>query len=119
MKPDVLIIGGGVAGLTAARELQSAGKSVVVIDRTPVGTACSFANAGWVTPCFAMPLPQPGMLFKSIGWLLDSSSPLHIQPSLSPALIRWLWHFMRAMNRKQMLQSIEVLTDLSKYSLDF
>jgi D-amino-acid dehydrogenase len=57
------------------------------------------------------------MLLKSMGWLLDSSSPLHIQPSLSPGLIRWLWHFLRAMNRAQMLRSIEVLTDLSKISV--
>jgi len=119
MKSDVLVIGGGVVGLSVARELQSAGKSTVLIDRIPVGTGCSFANAGWVTPCFAMPLPQPGMFFKSMKWLLDSSSPLHIQPSLSPALIRWLWCFMRAMNHAQMLRSIEVLTDISKYSLEF
>ncbi|MBU6375185.1 MAG: FAD-dependent oxidoreductase [Bdellovibrionales bacterium] len=119
MKSDVLVIGGGVVGLSVARELQTLGKSTVLIDRIPVGTGCSFANAGWVTPCFAMPLPQPGMFFKSMKWLLDSSSPLHIQPSLSPTLIRWLWRFMCAMNRPQMLRSIEVLTEISKYSLDF
>jgi D-amino-acid dehydrogenase len=119
MKNDTLVIGGGVIGLSVARELQLSGKSVTLIDRIPVGTGCSYANAGWVTPCFAMPLPQPGMLLKSFKWLLDSSSPLHIQPSLNPRLAQWLWRFLLAMNRPQMLRSIEVLTDISKYSLDF
>ena len=119
MKNEVLVIGGGVIGLSTARELQLSGRKVTLIDRLPVGTGCSFANAGWVTPCFAMPLPQPGMLLKSIQWLLDSSSPLHIQPSLSPTLARWLWRFLLATNRSQMMRSIEVLTELSKYSLGF
>lgn len=118
MKSSVVVIGGGVIGLATAHELQHAGQKVTLIDRAPVGTGCSYGNAGWVTPCFAMPLSQPGMLLKSVRWLLDSSSPLHIQPSLNPVLMHWLWRFLRAMNRPQMLRSIEVLTALSRYSLD-
>jgi len=119
MKTDILVIGGGIVGLCVARELQASGRSVTLIDRSAAGTGCSYANAGWLTPCFAMPLPQPGMLFKSLRWLLDSSSPLHIQPSPSLRLAAWLWRFQLAANRRQMLRSIEVLTDLSKYTLDF
>lgn len=66
-----------------------------------------------------MPLPQPGMTLKSLAWLLDKSSPLHIQPKPSLRLLRWLWNFHRASNRRQMLRSIEVLVSLSLYSLDF
>ncbi len=118
-KQDVLVIGGGIIGVSVARELQAAGRKVVLIDRASIGMGCSYGNAGWITPCFAMPLPQPGMFFKSIGWLLDSESPLHIQPQLNPVLFRWLWHFMRSMNRKKMRESVAVLADLSKYSLNF
>ena len=81
MQVDVLVIGGGIVGTTTALALQSEGRSVVLIDKGPIGQGCSAANAGWVTPCFAMPLPQPGMLLKSIGWLLDPSSPLHYLPA--------------------------------------
>lgn len=119
MQVDVLVIGGGIVGTTVARELQAGGRSVTLIDQGPIGRGCSAGNAGWVTPCFAMPLPQPGMLLKSIGWLLDPTSPLHIHPSPSPRLALWLWRFMRAMNRTQMLRSIAALTDISKYSLEF
>ena len=119
LKADILVLGGGVVGTTVALELQRAGRSVTLIDRGDIGQACSLANAGWVTPCFAMPLPQPGMFLKSLGWLLDPQSPLHIQPRLDITLLRWLTRFLFAMNRKTMLNSIGVLTELSKYSLDF
>lgn len=118
-KTDVLIIGGGIIGTSVSRELQAAGRKVLLVDRGGIGGGCSYGNAGWVTPCFAMPLPQPGMFFKSIGWLLDDSSPLHIQPQLNPVLFRWLWHFMLSMNQKKMRQSVAVLSELSKYSLNF
>lgn len=116
---DVLVIGGGIIGTSLARELQEAGRKVLIVDRGGIGTGCSFGNAGWITPCFAMPLAQPGMFFKSIGWLLDKESPLHIQPQMNPILFRWLWHFMLSMNNKKMRQSVAVLAELSKYSLDF
>lgn len=116
---DVLVIGGGIIGTSLARELQASGRKVLLVDRGVIGAGCSYGNAGWVTPCFAMPLPQPGMFFKSIGWLLDKESPLHIQPQLNPVLFRWLWHFMLSMNQKKMRQSVEVLAELSKYSLKF
>jgi len=118
IKADVLIVGAGVIGLACAYELSRAGARVVVIDKFDPGYGCSYGNAGWITPCFAMPLPMPGMLLKSIRWLTDPESPLYIKPELNMALISWLYTFMRSMNRKQMLASVEALTGLSKQSLD-
>ncbi len=115
---DVLVIGGGIIGAACAHELAERGKSVVLIDRGEIGHGCSYGNAGWVTPCFAMPLPMPGMLLKSIGWLLDPASPLYIQPRPSWGLICWLTRFLFSMNRQAMNQSITALAGLAKYSLE-
>src|SRR4051812_1095838 len=98
---EVLIIGGGVIGLSAAYELSLRGAAVTVIDKGEPGFGCSYGNAGWLTPCFSMPLPMPGMLFKSIGWLLDPDSPLRIKPQASIELLRWLTRFLLSMNQKQ------------------
>jgi len=117
-KSDVLIVGGGVIGLASAYELGRAGVRVTLIDKSDPGYGCSYGNAGWITPCFAMPLPMPGMLFKSIGWLTDPESPLYIKPELSVTLFRWLLRFLLSMNRKQMLASVDALTAISKQSLD-
>lgn len=117
-KTDVLIIGGGIIGMTCAYELSQRGAQVTVIDKGEIGHGCSYGNAGWVTPCFAMPLPMPGMLLKAMGWLLDPESPLYIKPSASPLLISWLLRFLRSMNEPLMKQSIHSLVELSKFSLD-
>lgn len=118
MNADVLIVGAGVIGLASAYELSRAGARVVVIDKFDPGYGCSYGNAGWITPCFAMPLPMPGMLLKSLKWLTDPESPLYIKPELSPTLMKWLYRFMLSMNEKQMLTSVDALTAISKQSLD-
>src|SRR5213083_890352 len=46
---DVIVIGGGVIGLSIARELASS-KSVLLLDRGPTGQGTSRAAAGMLTP---------------------------------------------------------------------
>lgn len=116
-KVDCLVIGAGVIGLSIALELQKSGRQVLVIDKGEPGLGCSYGNAGWITPCFAMPLPQPGMFLKSIGWLLNPDSPLHINPQPSWLLVRWMMGFLAAMNHRRLNEAVSVLTDISKYSL--
>jgi D-amino-acid dehydrogenase len=118
-KVDVLVLGAGIVGTSVARELQSKGRKVTLIDKGNPGYGCSYGNAGWITPCFAMPLPQPGMFWKSMKWMLDPESPLYIKPQPSFLLMKWLFHFMKNMNEKKMNQSIDVLTEISKDSFNF
>src|SRR5438477_9815928 len=48
--PDVLVVGGGVIGLTAAHFLAKSGARVVVCDRGPFGAEASWAGAGIIPP---------------------------------------------------------------------
>ncbi len=47
---DVLIVGGGVVGLTAAYELALAGARITVVDRGESGQEASWAGAGMIPP---------------------------------------------------------------------
>ena len=116
-KPDVIVLGAGIVGLSCALELARAGVRVRVLDKGEPGGGCSFGNAGWVTPCFALPLPQPGLFWKSFGWLLNPDSPLHIKPQPSVLLARWLFAFLRAMRVEQFRRSTQVMIELSRYTL--
>jgi D-amino-acid dehydrogenase len=92
--PDVLVIGGGVAGLFCAHFLRQAGGSVTVVERGPVGgpQSCSAGNTGFVGTHGAAPLAAPGMLRM----LLAPDGPLYVRPRWDAGLVRWLWHFRRA-----------------------
>jgi D-amino-acid dehydrogenase len=118
MKNDILIIGGGVVGMSCAYELSARGAKVTLIDRGEPGFGCSYGNAGWITPCFAMPLPMPGMMIKSLKWMTNPDGPLYIQPKPSVLLFRWLTRFLFSMNQRQALRSVAALTEISKYSID-
>ncbi len=45
---DVLVVGGGYTGLSAARETALAGRSTLVLDAAGIGTGCSSRNGGQV-----------------------------------------------------------------------
>src|SRR5262245_11901749 len=47
---DVVVIGAGVVGLSAARALSAAGRKVVVLERRRVGAEASGAAAGMLSP---------------------------------------------------------------------
>ena len=47
---DVVIVGAGYCGLAAARELARRGRSVVVVERDPIGFGASTRNGGMVLP---------------------------------------------------------------------
>jgi len=56
VEADICIVGGGLAGLTAALHLARAGKSVVVLEAQSIGWGASGRNGGFVAPGFATDL---------------------------------------------------------------
>jgi glycine oxidase len=56
---DVLIVGGGVIGLSLAWELAQRGQSVRVSDRGPIGREASWAGAGILPPARLRPADHP------------------------------------------------------------
>lgn len=53
---DVCVIGGGFAGLTAAREVARRGWSVVLVEAGRIGSGASGSSAGVVAPGFSEPI---------------------------------------------------------------
>ncbi|GGE71198.1 D-amino-acid dehydrogenase [Pedobacter psychrotolerans] len=112
----VLIIGGGIVGLTSAYYLQKKGFEVTVLDKGDLSDNCSFGNAGMIVPSHFIPLAAPGMLSKGIRWMFNSKSPFYVRPSLNPSLIGWGLKFMKHATEKHVTQSAEPLRDLSLLS---
>jgi len=112
----VLIIGGGIVGLTSAYYLQKRGYEVIVLDKGDITDNCSFGNAGMIVPSHFVPLAAPGMIKQGIRWMFDSKSPFYVRPSLNGSLINWGLKFMKHATAKHVSQSAAPLRDLSLLS---
>jgi glycine oxidase len=65
--PDVLIVGGGVAGLAVAWEAASLGMGVCVLDRGPLGGGATRAAAGMLSPLDEAHRGQAMVAFAACG----------------------------------------------------
>ena len=54
IEADVCIIGGGLAGLTAAQHLANAGRKVVLVEARRIGWGASGRNGGFVSPGYSL-----------------------------------------------------------------
>lgn len=95
MTEEIVVIGAGIVGAACAARLVLAGKKVVIVDRLGPGEACSFGNAGGLSPSISFPLATPGMYRHIPGWLLDSDGPLVVAWKHLPAATPWLIKFLR------------------------
>ncbi len=115
---DIIVIGGGIIGVSVAYYLAMQGRSVTLIEKDNIGAGSSRGNAGLIANGFAIPMAAPGVPSQGLKWMLDAASPFYIKPRLDLDLIRWLWKFRGACNKKQMRQSISILLSLGQGSFD-
>lgn len=108
---DVLVLGGGVIGLSSALELLRAGRSVRVLEKNTVGSGASHGNCGTITP-HVLPLAAPGTVKKGLHWLLKPDAPLHIALKPDLALLRWLLAFAGHCNEADFTHAARVKTRL-------
>jgi D-amino-acid dehydrogenase len=112
----VVIVGGGIIGLSSAYYLNQLGWDVTVLDKGLLEDNCSYGNAGMIVPSHFVPLAAPGMVQQGIRWMFDSKSPFYVRPSLNKDLISWGVKFLKRANKKHVEQSAEPLRDLSLFS---
>jgi D-amino-acid dehydrogenase len=112
--PRVVIVGAGVIGLCAAREMRRRGWEVVVLDARRPGAGASHGNAGWVVPGHAGPVPRPGLVRTSMRWMLRSDSPLYIQPRADVGFARWLLAFWRSCNARAYGEGLTAIARLNR-----
>ena len=108
----VIVIGGGVVGLSSAYFLKEAGHQVVLLEKSKLNDGASFGNAGYICPSHITPLAQPGMIATGIRWMFNPESPFYIQPKLDLDLMSWGWKFYKSSTQKHVDTAKIVLRDL-------
>ncbi len=108
----IVVIGGGVIGLSAAVECARRGHRLTVIERARARRGASLGNAGMVVPSHFIPLAAPGMVALGLKWMWNPESPFYIQPRLDWELMMWAWRFWRASTRAHVERAAPLLRDL-------
>lgn len=108
----MVIVGGGVIGLSSAYYCAKRGHRVTVIERGSGDEGCSFGNAGMIVPSHFIPLAAPGMVALGLKWMWNPESPFWIKPRLSLDLLDWGLRFWRAANDRHVKAASGVLRDL-------
>jgi D-amino-acid dehydrogenase len=115
---SVVVIGGGVIGVSSAYYLARDGWEVTLLDKGEVCAGSSYGNAGLICPSHVTPLAAPGVWWQGVKWMLDAESPFYIKPRPSVELARWLWRFRAACTPAQLRQAMPLLRRLSVESLE-
>ena len=81
---NVVVIGGGVIGVSAAYYLALDGWEVTLLEKGEICAGSSYGNAGLIVPSHLVPLAAPGVWWQGVKWMLNSESPFYIKPRAEP-----------------------------------
>jgi D-amino-acid dehydrogenase len=96
IRADVIVLGAGIAGVSAALHLQQRGRTVALIDRRGPGEETSYGNTGIIQREGVVPYAfprDPALILKYAFNMLPEAS-LHW--SALPRIAPWLYHYWRA-----------------------
>ena len=113
---DVIVVGAGIIGISAALQLQAQGKQVLVLDKLGVAAETSSGNAGAFAFADVIPLATPGIMKKAPKWLFDPLGPLSLRPAYALKIIPWMFQFWRASWANRYQAALAAQANLMKLS---
>ncbi|MDP2419663.1 MAG: D-amino acid dehydrogenase [Hydrogenophaga sp.] len=91
----LIVIGGGITGVTSAYNLARQGHRVTLIEKHRyAGMETSHANGGQLSASNAEVWTHPSTLIKGIKWMLKADAPLLVNPKPSWHKLSWFVEFM-------------------------
>lgn len=96
MKFDVVVLGAGMVGVSAALHLQAKGRSVALVDRRGPSEETSYGNAGMIQREGVVPYMFPREWATVFKYALNNTSEAYYQLSSLPSIAPWLFRYWRA-----------------------
>ncbi len=112
MPHRVLVIGGGIVGLSCAFFARREGFNVVVVDPDVEDERASYGNAGVLALCEQLPLATPKLMSEIPKMLVSRDSALTVRWNYVPTLVPWMIRFALASfpaNLRRATQSLHAI----------
>src|SRR3984957_3513185 len=91
---DVIVLGAGIVGVSAAYAARARGLSVILADRREPGSETSYGNVGILSSGSILPLNKPSLWSALPGYLTNRHAALRWDPSWAISNIDWLVRFL-------------------------
>lgn len=115
---NVLIIGGGIVGVTSAWALCQKGYQVTLLEtHNDLATEASATNACQLQYSDLGPMAYPGALATYASYLVHPHRPSRLRLLQSPYLIAWLWLLWRASDKATTQANRHTLLNLGAESM--
>jgi D-amino-acid dehydrogenase len=118
MVTDVLVLGAGMVGVSAALHLQARGRTVVLVDRRGAAEETSYGNAGLIQREGVVPYAFPRDVMKIMAYALNRTSEANFHWSALPKLAPWLFEYWRQGSAGNVAASARALRPIVEASLD-
>lgn len=116
-KFDIIIVGGGITGSSAAYFISAQSKSVLLVEMASVGEGCTHASAGLIVPSIFNPVTSPANVRKGILSLLGKTSQVQVQPCLNLRWVTWAQLYIHtSLVKKRFLHVLDTLLELNRQS---
>ncbi len=91
---DVVVLGAGIVGVSAAIAAQQRGLSVMLVDRREPGSETSYGNAGILSSGSILPLNKPSLWSALPAYLTNRHAALRWDPMWTIRNIDWVARFL-------------------------
>ncbi len=105
MTTDIMVLGAGMVGVSAALHLQKRGRSVVLVDRGGVAEETSYGNAGIIQVEGVVPYPFPKNIGKIAQYAFNMLPEAHLHYSALPSMAPWLIRYYFASSEEGMART--------------
>ena len=111
-RTDVIVLGAGIVGVSAALHLQAKGRSVTLVDRGAVAAETSFGNTGIVQSEAVFPYMFPRAPFEVARAALNLDPRVQIRYSALPSIAPWVWRYFLASTPRQRMATAMAMRGL-------
>lgn len=113
----MVVVGGGIIGLSIALSLQKRGVQVTLLERDEVGQGTSWGNAGHLAVEQVFPIADPSVLKSLPAMLLDPLGPLRLDWRYLHKITPWLLRLLANMRGTPYQEIHQALLRLNEKSL--